>query len=117
MTQWEVMRVAQLVFALSLMFGFFLGGLLIGWLRWGRPAKLESAAAAERSANPGPVLKHDLFSPVTENASFDDAVIVDGVIVDGTPTVDPFGPTGVRLPFTPAELGPATRATPFQRES
>ena len=89
--RYEMVRLAQLVFALSLMFGAFLGGLTIGWLRWGRRV---DDPAPHRRAVPTPepmvprVLKHDLFSPE-----------VDGrVVVDLT--------TG---PFSPAELS-ATRA-------
>ena len=64
--RYEMVRLAQLVFALSLMFGAFLGGLTIGWLRWGRRTHdvREPIRAVPR---PQPVLplviKQDLFSP------------------------------------------------------
>jgi len=34
--RYELMRLLQLAFSLALMFGAFLGGLTLGWYRWGR---------------------------------------------------------------------------------
>ncbi len=85
MTRYEAVRLAQLVFALSMMFGAFLGGIAVGWLRWARPADQD----APRSTVPRPepmvprVIKHDLFSPQTEPAQVVDLTVA---------------------PFSPAEL-------------
>jgi len=32
--RYELFRLAQLAFALALMFGAFLGGVAVGWWRW-----------------------------------------------------------------------------------
>jgi hypothetical protein len=37
MQRYELIRLAQLIFSLLIMFGAFLGGLAVGWWRWGRP--------------------------------------------------------------------------------
>jgi len=37
--RYDLIELAQLVFALSVMFGAFLGGIAVGWWRWARPEK------------------------------------------------------------------------------
>jgi hypothetical protein len=88
--RYEMLRLAQLVFALSLMFGAFLGGIAVGWLRWGRQ-RADEADEIRLVPPPQPVVprlvKHDLFSPD----------------VDGHAAVDLTIP-----PFSPAELAPSS---------
>lgn len=60
--RYELIRVAQLVFALATMFGAFLAGLAIGWLRWGRTPPDEPEEAIDLGAVPR-IVKTDLFSP------------------------------------------------------
>jgi hypothetical protein len=91
--RYEMIRLAQLVFALSLMFGAFLGGLAVGWLRWGRRSEVpdEATRVVPRPQPAAPrVIKHDLFSP-----QFDQEPVVDVT-------------TG---PFSPAELRSASTAS------
>ena len=87
--RYEMVRLAQLVFALSLMFGAFLAGLTIGWLRWGR-LRQEARTPARVVPRPEPVvprvIKSDLFSPQFE-----------GEVVDVTATM-----------FSPPELTAST---------
>ena len=86
--RYEMVRLAQLVFALSLMFAAFLGGLAIGWLRWGRGPVDPSEPSARAVPRPEPVMprmvKRDLFSPQG-----------DGRVID------------IAEPFQPAQLGPS----------
>jgi hypothetical protein len=96
--QYEMIRLAQLVFALALMFGAFLGGLAVGWLRWGRrtEAPSEEARDVPRPSLAVPrLVKRDLFSPESESDAGG----------DGTTTVDL-----TDTPFSPAELGAAELA-------
>jgi hypothetical protein len=85
---YEMLRLAQLAFALSLMFGAFLGGIAVGWLRWGRE---RDAAAHDARMVPPPqpvvprLVKHDLFSPDADRPEVVDLTIP---------------------PFSPAELAP-----------
>ena len=60
--RYELVRLAQLVFALSMMFGAFLCGLAIGWLRWGRTLPERPAPTAEAEGVPR-IVKPALFSP------------------------------------------------------
>lgn len=52
---YRVVELLQLIFALALMFGAFLGGLAVGWWRWGR-------VVADRPATPDPAPAAGLFS-------------------------------------------------------
>jgi hypothetical protein len=73
--RYEMIRLAQLVFALALMFGAFIGGLTIGWLRWGRRPDAPATEEARDVPRPEPVVprlvKRDLFSPETEGGTVD----------------------------------------------
>jgi hypothetical protein len=88
--RYEMMRIAQLVFFLTIMFGAFLGGLAVGWARWGRPHAAEEdteepRARPPRHATPN-LVKPDLFAP----------------------EAGPGGPVGAGA-LAPAEIGPAGR--------
>lgn len=62
MSRYELIRLGQLIFSLLLMFGAFLGGLAVGWWRWGRsestPNRAEPFIALPRRH-----VSHDLFTP------------------------------------------------------
>ena len=64
--RYQLIELAQLVFALSVMFAAFLGGLAVGWWRWGRDSveRVEdrSAVRTVRSA-PRASVSSDLFTP------------------------------------------------------
>ncbi len=47
--RYEVIRLLQFVFSLSLVLGAFIGGLYFGWRRWGRPERQDEQRAARRS--------------------------------------------------------------------
>jgi hypothetical protein len=96
--RYEMIRVAQLVFALALMFGAFIGGLAIGWLRWGR----RSGAPAEEAREvprPEPVVprlvKRDLFSPESDGATVDLTDATFGPSVPAAPELTPADGPGV----------------------
>lgn len=59
---YEAMRVAQMVFALSLMFGAFLGGIAVGWWRWGRREVPPRDDWANHGALSHPRINPGLFS-------------------------------------------------------
>lgn len=67
MGRYELIRLAQLMFALALMFGAFSAGLAIGWWRWGRPST--EAPERRRPQSDRPVefshraVSPDLFTP------------------------------------------------------
>ena len=63
--RYELIRFAQLVFALAVMIGAFMTGLAIGWLRWGRsPAEASEERDVPASFDDVPrIVKPDLFSP------------------------------------------------------
>ena len=67
--RYEVMRLLQFVFSLSLIFAAFLGGMFVGWRRWGRPRPVDHSVANDEGASsdgsaaeaaPG---RRDLFAP------------------------------------------------------
>jgi hypothetical protein len=65
--RYELIRVAQLVFALSLIGGAFLAGLGIGWWRWGKRTEESVVDTEAHVPPPRPVHQHqvksDLFGP------------------------------------------------------
>ncbi len=69
--RYEVMRLLQFVFSLALMFAAFMGGMFVGWRRWGRsrPADLADAADEPSLDRPAqdwptePAPRRDLFAP------------------------------------------------------
>lgn len=74
--RYEAMRLLQFMFSLCLILGAFLGGLYVGWRRWGRPGPADHSApdrAARRdsAAEYGAELhttgahRRDLFAPET----------------------------------------------------
>lgn len=60
--RYELVRVAQLVFTLAVMFGAFSAGLAAGWLHWGRRQKEDPAGPKDLGDVPR-IVKPDLFSP------------------------------------------------------
>jgi hypothetical protein len=86
-----MIRLAQLVFFLTVLFAAFLGGLAIGWMRWGRRPEREDThdlrwVPRPRLATPHTV-KSDLFAPESDTDGLTDASM-----------------------FTPAELAPVRPA-------
>ena len=62
MSRYELIRLGQLIFSLVLMFGAFLGGLAVGWWRWGRPRSTPNRPEPF-IALPRRHVSHDLFTP------------------------------------------------------
>jgi hypothetical protein len=88
MDRYQMIRLAQLVFALGLMFGAFLVGMGAGWVVWGRRRRHDEAPTIRAVPTPQPATAHvvsrDLFSP-----EWDEDAVADGSVVT----------------FAPAELG------------
>ena len=63
--RYEVMRLLQFVFSLALMFGAFLGGMFVGWRRWGRrgPVDLTDGSESASEETEDPPARRDLFAP------------------------------------------------------
>ena len=70
--RYELVRVAQLVFTLAVMFGAFSAGLAAGWLHWGRAQRKDSAGPQSLEDVPR-IVKPDLFSPAVVPAVRDAA--------------------------------------------
>jgi hypothetical protein len=108
MQRYELIRLAQLVFALLLMFGAFLGGLAVGWWRWGKTDSStgsDQRASAPRAATggfrpqpPRPQVSSDLFTPAEPSLE---------------PLEEP--PRAVGTSFTPGPRELAPSVDPFQR--
>lgn len=92
--RYEVMRLMQLLFSLTVMFGAFAAGLVIGWLRWGRRVP-EAADPVQADALVPRLVKPDLFSPVGAPGDVVPAAV--------TPPPLPAGPLP-GLPVEDAEL-------------
>lgn len=96
--RYELFRLAQLAFALFLMFGAFLGGVAVGWWRWERQRHTRDTALSSaqvtsptvhRRVNPG------LFTPAEPHVAPADPVAVPGLLTVARPEeltapVDPF---------------------------
>lgn len=108
MQRYELIRLAQLVFSLLVMFGAFLGGLAVGWWRWGRPegpATTDRARSDERVATgafrPQPAARPvspELFTPA-----------------EPAPAPPEEVPRAVGTSFTPGPRELAPSVDPFQR--
>lgn len=81
---YELIQLAQLAFALSLMFGAFLAGLGLGWWKWGRPA--QRAQQTERATTLLPRVSPELFTPVQVDP---DEVVLEHQLFDITATAHP----------------------------
>jgi len=68
--RYELVRVAQLVFTLVVMFGAFSAGLAAGWLHWGRAHREEPERRNGIDDVPR-IVKPDLFSPAVVPAMRD----------------------------------------------
>lgn len=68
--RYEMIRLAQFVFFLTMMFGALLAGLAIGWFRWGRRPERSEPDELHRSVRPRPATPHtvksDLFAPESD---------------------------------------------------
>lgn len=60
--RYQLIQLFQLAFALGLIFSAFLGGLWLGWWRWGKPAARREAQRRARSEATAPT-QPDLFTP------------------------------------------------------
>jgi hypothetical protein len=106
--RYELIRLAQLVFALALMFGAFLAGLGVGWWRWRRDA----AESATRRR--GEVGEEPLVSAGTFTASVrDDEVVLAPPVFDTSAQETSFQRRKSDLPpvFAAAESVPAAPET------
>lgn len=127
--RYQVIQLIQLMFALSLMFGAFVGGIAVGWWRWGR--REEAALTSDRGR---PAVPGALFSPegredeiLLAEAQFDvtgsdnaagqrnteGLVFATGPMGAGHPS--PPLLTGVRVPT--AAIGPASDRRPANAEA
>jgi hypothetical protein len=107
--RYELFRLAQLAFALALMFGAFLGGLAVGWWRWGREVTLPRSSMSMSSSTSSPSsmssappsgthhrINPDLFTPAEPTVPRPDlAAAAPGIVATARPEelaapVDPF---------------------------
>lgn len=75
--RYEMIRLAQLVFFLFVMFAAFLGGLAIGWYRWGRQTEEQPGLDLRDGPRPWPPsagVKSDLFAPESDASTTDPAL-------------------------------------------
>lgn len=100
--RYELIRLAQLAFALALMFGAFLAGLGAGWWRWRRDAA--GSAPSRRGDGAG----EPMVSPGTFTASVRDDEVVLAPPVFDTSAQEPLLRRKSDLPpvFAAAEPGP-----------
>lgn len=81
--RYQVIQLIQLLFALSLIFGAFIGGIVVGWWRWGRGVDSESDGNESWRTDLG-----SLFSPEDR----EDEVVLAEVHLDLTDTRGNVGP-------------------------
>lgn len=102
--RYQLIQLMQLLFALSLIFGAFAGGIAVGWLRWGRGGVVPPPGEGERPT--GPVT---LFCPEGR----DDEVVIAEIDLDITDSAAIAGPMGGDAAvFTPGPLGAGAPAPP-----
>jgi hypothetical protein len=107
MPRYELIRLAQLIFSLLVMFAAFLGGLAVGWWRWGRagaPAKADRPRSDERPTSggfrpqpPSRPVSPELFTPAEPSVGTSEE------------------PRAVGTSFTPGPRELAPSVDPFQR--
>lgn len=106
--RYEVMRLLQFVFSLSLIVGAFAGGLYVGWRRWGANRIAERDRIATR-----PVPKHldDVDAPAPDSRRRPDlfAPELATTVVDLRSDVAPITRQliGPRTHIAPREIAPA----------
>ena len=93
--RYELMRLLQLAFSLALMFGAFLGGLALGWYRWGR----RPAAPGQPTRSRGEAPATELFTPDPDFPPSDAT----------SPQHGPDGPPVAELPVADLDLRDAVR--------
>ena len=106
--RYELIRLAQLVFALAIMFGAFLAGVGVGWWRWRRDA----AGSAQRRRADG--AEEPMVSAGTFTASVrDDEVVLAPPVFDTSAQESSLRRRKSDLPpvFAAAESGPAAPET------
>ena len=100
--RYEMIRLAQLVFFLMVMFGAFLGGLAVGWYRWGRAPDREQGLDLRWVPRPRPATPHtvksDLFAPESD--------------ADGHGPNDVFAPAELTVGREPTATTPERRNRP-----
>lgn len=95
--RYQLIQLIQLLFALSLIFGAFIGGVTVGWWRWGRGKAAFPRGRGDRSPGPG-----TLFSPEGR----DDEIVLAEIDLDITDAVITPELRGGEGPvFTPGPLG------------
>lgn len=103
--RYEVMRLLQFVFSLALMFAAFMGGMFVGWRRWGRarPADLADSVKEPAGDQSDPAPRRDLFAPELDLTWGEQ----DGADLRIRP-----GPVQLGLPAASVDDAFATRARP-----
>jgi hypothetical protein len=83
--RYQVIQLIQLLFALALIFGAFMGGIAVGWWRWGRGDDADATGNEGRMAG-----LRALFSPEDR----DDEIVLAEVQLDITDTGGSAGTRG-----------------------
>lgn len=97
--RYQLIQMIQLLFALSMVFGAFVGGITVGWWRWGRGGGVSPRGEGERPAPPGM-----LFSPEGR----DDEIVLVATDLEITDSAVARLTAGEEPAFTPAPLGAGT---------
>lgn len=97
---YQLVQLAQLALSLLFMFAAFLGGLALGWWRWGRPAK------GSQSDQPPPVGPVGLFTPEER----DDEIVLADLTDDYS--MDPAAPLFAAAGDRPEAGAPALPSPP-----